>query len=52
MREWLVRLLEILTHEKVGFHPNINTETVTFNPKEINKIFDYYNAKYKFMKFM
>lgn len=42
---------EILSHKKVGFHPNINTETVIFDPKEIKKIFDYYNVKYTFKKF-
>lgn len=40
---------EILQYEKIGFHPNINTATVIFNPKELYKIFDYYNVKYKFM---
>lgn len=39
----------ILKNEKVGFHPNINTETVIFNPKEITKIFENYNVKYKFI---
>ncbi len=41
---------EILNCEKVGFHPNENTETVIFNPKELNKIFECYNIKYKFIK--
>ena len=40
---------DILKCEKVGFHPNINTETVIFNPKELNKIFEYYNVNYKFI---
>lgn len=40
---------DILKYEKVGFHPNINTETVIFNPKEITKIFEHYNVKYKFI---
>ena len=39
----------ILKNEKVGFHLNINTETVIFNPKEITKIFENYNVKYKFI---
>ena len=41
---------EILKYEKVGFHPNINTETVIFNPQEIYKIFECYNVKYKFIE--
>lgn len=41
---------DILKCEKVGFHPNINTETVIFNPQEIHKIFECYNVKYKFIK--
>lgn len=39
----------ILKYERVGFHPNINTETVIFDPKEITKIFGNYNVKYKFI---
>jgi len=41
---------DILKYEKIGFHPNINTATVIFNPKEIHKIFEGYNVKYKFIK--
>lgn len=41
---------EILKYEKVGFHPNVNTETVIFNPKELYRIFECYNVKYKFIK--
>lgn len=41
---------DILKCEKVGFHPNINTETVIFNPQEIHKIFECYNVKYKFIE--
>ncbi len=41
---------EILKYEKVGFHPNINTETVIFNPKEITKILGFYNVEFKFIK--
>lgn len=40
---------DILKYEKVAFHPNINTVTVIFNPKELNKIFECYNVKYKFL---
>lgn len=39
----------ILNYEKVAFHPNINTETVIFHSKEIYKIFEFYNIKYKFV---
>ena len=41
---------DILKYKKVGFHPNINTETVIFNPQEIHKIFECYNVKYKFIE--
>ncbi len=41
---------EILKYEKVAFHPNVNTETVIFNPQEIHKIFECYNVKYKFIE--
>lgn len=41
---------DILKCKKVGFHPNINTETVIFNPQEIHKIFECYNIKYKFIE--
>ena len=41
---------DILKCEKVGFHPNINTETVIFNPQEIHKVFECYNVKYKFIE--
>lgn len=41
---------DILKCEKVGFHPNINTETVILNPKELYRIFEFYDVKYKFIK--
>ena len=41
---------ELLQYEKIAFHPNINTETTVFSPKEIYKIFDECNVKYKFIK--
>ena len=41
---------DILRCEKVGLHPNINTATVIFNPKEITKILEHYNVEYKFIK--
>mgnify|MGYP002858675438 CR=1 FL=1 len=40
---------DILKNEKVAFHPNINTVTVIFNTKELNKIFDFHDIKYKFI---
>lgn len=40
---------DILKYKQVGFHPNINTETVIFNPEEITKVFEHYNVKYKFI---
>ena len=39
----------ILKYEKVGFHPNVNTFTVTFDPQNLYKIFECYNVKYKFI---
>lgn len=41
---------DILRYEKIGFHLNINTATVIFNPKEITKILEHYNVEYKFIK--
>jgi len=41
---------DILKYEKVGFHPNINTATVIFNSKELHRIFECYDIKYKYMK--
>lgn len=40
---------EILNCERVAFHPNINTITVILDPKEISKILEFYNIKYKFI---
>lgn len=40
---------EILKYKKVAFHPNVNTETVIFNPKELKKILEYYHINYKFI---
>lgn len=39
-------LLEI---NKVAFHPNTNTASISFSPKSIEKILKYYNANYIFM---
>lgn len=41
---------EILTYKKVGFHPNINTLTVEFDPKELPKILEKFNVNYKFIE--
>ncbi len=41
---------DILNYEKVAFHPNINTLTVTFNPKEVSKILEFFDIKYNFIK--
>ena len=40
---------DILKYEKVGFHPNINTQTLIFDSKEIIKILEHYNVTYKFI---
>ena len=37
---------DIFKYEKVGFHPNINTETILFNSDKIVKILEYYRAEY------
>lgn len=39
----------LLTCEKVGFHPNVNTATVLFAPQDIEKIFNYYKVDYDFL---
>lgn len=39
----------ILNCEKVGFHPNVNTLTVTFDPNKLCKIFECYGVTYKFV---
>lgn len=36
--------------KKVAFHPNINTATVLFSPREIEKILNHYHATYRFLK--
>ena len=41
---------ELSGHSKVGFHPNVNTATVLFNPKNIEKIFNHHKAKYVFLE--
>lgn len=40
---------EILSFDKVAFHPNVNTSSVIFNPKQISKILSFYNIDYKFI---
>lgn len=37
----------LLKFKKVCFHPNINTETVVFYSKDIEKIMNNYNNSYK-----
>ena len=39
----------LLQADKVAFHPNINTETLLFSPKDIEKIMKHYNISYKFI---
>jgi Uncharacterized conserved protein len=36
--------------KKVGFHPNVNTATILFPATGIDKIMQYYNVEYKFVK--
>ncbi len=40
---------EILQYDRVAFHPNINTETIVFDSKELNIILEDYNVKFKFI---
>lgn len=40
---------EALSHEKVGFHPNDNTATITFAPSALETIMQKYNANYRFL---
>ena len=40
----------ILQAKKIGFHPNVNTATVLFEPEGINKIMQFYNAEYEFIE--
>ena len=40
---------ELLNVEKVTFHPNDNTASITFTPENIVKIMNNYNKKYMFI---
>lgn len=40
----------LLQYEKVAFHPNVNTETIIFSSKEMYKILEYYDIRYRFIK--
>lgn len=39
----------ILDNNKVGFHPNVNTATIIFSTKDIEKILNHYNVDYRFI---
>ena len=39
---------EICAGERFGVHPNDNTATIIFSPRDIPKIFDHFGAKYRF----
>jgi hypothetical protein len=39
----------VLESERVGFHPNVNTATVLFEPEKIKSILEHYGANYKFI---
>lgn len=41
---------EIMSLEKVSFHPNDNTASISFAPESIVKIMDNYNKKYMFLE--
>lgn len=40
---------ELLNFEKVCFHPNVNTTSISFSPKKIKEILIYYNSDYIFL---
>ena len=40
----------IMSYERVSFHPNDNTASVTFNPENIIKIMEKYNKNYMFLE--
>ena len=41
---------EIVNYDKVAFHPNDNTASISFKPENIVKIMDKYNKKYIFLE--
>lgn len=41
---------EIMNYNKVCFHPNDNTASISFKPENIAKIMDKYNKKYIFLE--
>ena len=41
---------DMLEADRVAFHPNVNTASVMFEPKNLSKILEHFNAKYKFIK--
>ncbi|MDR0380440.1 MAG: prolyl-tRNA synthetase associated domain-containing protein [Oscillospiraceae bacterium] len=41
---------EIHANERFGVHPNDNTATIIFAPREIPKIFGHFGAKYRFVE--
>ena len=40
---------ELFNYEKVCFHPNVNTSSISFSPYEIEKILKNYDANYLFL---
>lgn len=40
---------ELLNFEKVCFHPNVNTASVSFNPDKIEEILKHFNANYVYI---
>ena len=40
---------EIYQYEKIALHPNDNTASVIFSPKDIKKVLDHYNVEYRFI---
>jgi Ala-tRNA(Pro) deacylase len=41
---------EIYNSERFGVHPNDNTATIIFAPREIPKILEHFGVKYRFVK--
>lgn len=40
----------LLKHEEIGFHPNINTATITITPNDFKKFLEWTGNKFKFIQ--
>ncbi|MDR1538174.1 MAG: HAD-IA family hydrolase [Clostridiales bacterium] len=39
----------IFNYERIGVHPNDNTATIIFDPKDLSRILDFYGASHRFI---